>query len=287
MTIIVGTRVNCVFDWAGPGTVFAIHGEQPESVRQIGIATFDVVFDTGVISRDVSESVIRGVQWSILPEIVTQDEIAEALAYAEQVAADEKRADEEYARRIAEEIERLRADPAYKHLVRGDDRHSGKIAAQNIRTELKAAFPGVRFSVRNPHDGRVRVAWTDGPTEARVSAIVDKYLAFTFYPSGSFKDRDTDQVNWDHAWIQVFGATDYLSTSRTHSDAHMARAIDALFASHAGLKGIERPTPQTAFGVRVPVPGEDWDLAVLIRIKAAEMEGGEGAADEAQPGEGD
>lgn len=67
----------------------------------------------------------------------------------------------------------------------------------------------------------------------------------------------------------------------------MARAIDALFASHAGLKGIERPTPQTAFGVRVPVPGEDWDLAVLIRIKAAEMEGGEGAADEAQPGEGD
>ena len=61
--------------------------------------------------------------------------------------------------------------------------------------------------------------------------------------------------------------------SRTHSNAHMARAIDALFASHGGLDGIARPTPETAFGSYVAVPGEEWDLAVLIRMKAAELDG--------------
>lgn len=280
MNIVVGTRVNCVLHWTGRGIVSAVHGEQP------GTATFDVVFENGEISRGLSENVIRGVQWSILSEIATDAEIAGALAHAEQIATDRKQTDEDSARRIADEVDRLRTDPAYRNLVQGDDHHSGKIAIQNIRTELKAAFPRVRFSVRNPRHGTIIIAWTDGPTEARVNAISDKYAAFTFHPGGTFKDRDMDQVNRDHAWIQVFGAADYIFTSRIHSDAHMARAIDALFASHAGLEGIERPTPETAFGVRVPVPGEDWDLAVLIRSKAAELEGEERRADETQPGMG-
>ena len=154
MTIIVGTRINCVLRHAGRGIVYAIHGEQrPDTVSHAGgvfhrggSATFDVVFDNGHKSLNLPECIIRGVQWSILPGIATDKEIAEALAYAAHVAAN--------ARKVAED-------------------------------------------------------------------------------------------------------------------------------------GIAKPTPETAFGSFVAVPGEQWDLGILIRLQAADMEGEEAARDDRQRGEGD
>ena len=275
MNITVGTRINCILHWAGRGIIYAIHGAQsPDTVRNFGgivssggRAAFDVVFDNGCISAKVPESVIRGVQWSILPAIATAEEIAAALAYAARIKAEREEAAQQEAQRFAAAVERLREDAAYKSLSQGDDRYSGKLAARNIRVELRHAFPKTRFSVRKEVHGRVHISWTDGPTETSVEAITGKYQG------GQFNAMDDIYENVASPWTFVFGGSDYVFTHRTHSDAHMARAIDALFATHGGLDGIERPTPETAFGRYVPVPGEQWDLAVLIRMKAAEIEG--------------
>ena len=51
----------------------------------------------------------------------------------------------------------LKADPAYAHLEQGSDEHSGKLAAANIRRELKKAYPGIKFSVRKEHYGSVNI----------------------------------------------------------------------------------------------------------------------------------
>lgn len=288
MTIIVGTRINCVLRHAGRGIVYAIHGEQrPDTVsiaggvfHRGGNATFDLVFDNGHTSLKLPECIIRGVQWSILPGIATDKEIAEALAYAAHVAANARKAAEDAVLRFAVAVQRLRADPTLKNLLQGEELRSGKLAVKNIRTELKAAFPGVRFSVRNRDHGSIDITWTDGPTEGRVKEVTDKYEA-------GVTDMDDGGEYCPSPWIHVFGGADFVFTSRTHSNPHIARAIDALFASHDGLDGIAKPTPETAFGSFVAVPGEQWDLGILIRLQAADMEGGEGARDDRQRDEGD
>ncbi|EQB33585.1 hypothetical protein M529_03680 [Sphingobium ummariense RL-3] len=277
MSITIGTRINCVLPHAGRGIVYGIHGEQqPGSVRVIGgifhsggAAHFDIVFDNGHISQKVPESIIRGVQWSILPEIATAEQIAEALAYSACLKAEKANAAELAAQRFAAEVERLRADPAHARLKQGDDSASGKLAAQNIRAELKAAFPGIRFGVRKAHWGSVSVTWTDGPTEKRVGEIVNKYQG------GHFNGMDDIYERADSPWTSVFGGSKYVFTSREFSAEMIARAIEALFATHRGLDGIERPTPETAFRSFVAVPGEQWDLGTLIRLQAVDMEAGQ------------
>jgi len=276
MEISIGTRINCVLHWAGPGTVYAIHGEQrPGSVRVTcgvahsgGSASFDVVFDNGRMSAKVPECIIRGVQWSVLPGIASAEQIAEALAHAACVKAEKANAAEQAAQRFAAEVERLRIAPAHARLKQGDDQSSGKLAAQNIRAELKAAFPGIRFSVRKESWGSIRISWTDGPTESSVNEIAKKYQG------GSFNGMDDIYEYAVSPWATVFGGSKYVFTSRDHSAEHIGRAIEALFASHGGLDGIERPTPETAFRSFIAVPGEQWDLGTLIRVRASEMEAG-------------
>lgn len=51
-------------------------------------------------------------------------------------------------------------------------------AAKLIRKELKAAFPGIKFSVTSKGfsmGDSVDIDWTDGPTSKQVKEITDKY----------------------------------------------------------------------------------------------------------------
>lgn len=54
-----------------------------------------------------------------------------------------------------------------------------KDTAKKIRKELKAAFPGMKFSVRTKHSS-VRVEWVNGPTQKEVEAVADKFSSSTF-----------------------------------------------------------------------------------------------------------
>ena len=60
-------------------------------------------------------------------------------------------------------------------------------AAKNIHIELKAEFPGVKFSVTSKSysmGNSINVDWTDGPTEKQVDEIISKYQY------GSFNGQD-------------------------------------------------------------------------------------------------
>ena len=104
-------------------------------------------------------------------------------------------------------------------------------AARNIRKELAAAFPGVKFSVRNSRysgGNSLRVAWMDGPQTAQVDEIVSKY------EFGRFDGMDDSYRFNDSAWTDAFGGAYYVMTSRSESDELIAAAIRTVKAKYAG-----------------------------------------------------
>lgn len=130
-------------------------------------------------------------------------------------------------------------------------------AAVNIRTMLKAAFPGVRFSVTQSTGSmtdQINVRWEDGPTEAAVKEVIGCFKA------GSF-DGMTECYEYSRsAWTETFGAVCYLSTGRSVSDALLQRAIDAVATKY-------RATPPSVQDYRTgrtwntsPLTGMDGDL---------------------------
>lgn len=96
----------------------------------------------------------------------------------------------------------------------------GATAAQNIRAALKHSFPGVRFSVRT--DGNaVNVRWTDGPTDADVSPIVDRFQ------QGHF-DGMTDCYEYSRSpFCETFGGAKYTFTCRDYSPAFLGACLAA------------------------------------------------------------
>ena len=215
--IVVGTRVSTILYNRGEGFVTAIHGEQrPQTVRSLGggvgmmggRAEFDIVFLSGSFSRRLPECILRGVQWRILDRPGSGAEIAAAIANAE--AVERQRAAETAAADAAHEAElaRLRAAPEHVALRQGDERYGGRLAAANIRIELRRVFPGVKFSVRVPHHGSILVRWTSGPTRPEVEAIAARYQG------GHFDGMEDIYRSARSPWCEVFGGADYVSCSR-------------------------------------------------------------------------
>jgi len=215
--IVVGTRVSTNLYNRGEGFVIAIHGEQrPDTVRSLGggigmmggRAEFDIVFLSGSFSRRLPECILRGVQWRILDRPGSEVEIAAAVDHAE--AVERQRAAEAAAADAAHEAElaRLHVAPEHAALRQGDERHGGKLAAANIRVELRHAFPKVKFSVRVPHHGSILVRWTGGPARQEVEAIADRYQG------GYFDGMEDIYRSVRSPWCEVFGGADYVSCSR-------------------------------------------------------------------------
>lgn len=279
--IAIGTRISCVLHWAGRGTVFAIEGEQrPETVRIAGgiihsggNASFSVVFDNGYISKAVPEAIIRGVQWRVLDETATAEDIAETLARAACAKATASVAASNAKARFAEAIAQLRADPAHSALLQSEDAHSDKIATKNIRAELKAAFKGVKFSVRNRDYGSVDISWADGPTTASVDKIVNKYQR------GHFNGMEDIYEDAASPWNHVFGGAKYVSTHRDFSSDLITRAIEAVFVEYSGNLN-ETPKPSAEdylqgrlYSSRIPGLGGPFDqMDVAVRLQASKME---------------
>lgn len=97
-------------------------------------------------------------------------------------------------------------------------------ASKNIRRELKKSFPGIKFYVNSSgYSGgnSIDIKWTDGPTIKQVQGLTTKY------EYGSF-DGMTDSYNYDRRnfWVEIFGGTKYLNTSRSYSDDHIKKALE-------------------------------------------------------------
>jgi hypothetical protein len=76
-------------------------------------------------------------------------------------------------------------------------------AARSVRKVLKANFPGFRFSVRTRHGAEIRIAWTDGPSEAQVKPHVWGFDGRCFdgmidlaYSSDSWYNPETGEASF-------------------------------------------------------------------------------------------
>jgi hypothetical protein len=100
------------------------------------------------------------------------------------------------------------------------------MAAYNIRIMLKAAFPGVKFSVKSDSfsmGDSVDISWTDGPTAAEVDAITGKFSA------GSFSGMDDSYTYTSSPWGELFGSSKYVNTSRSLSDSAVGEILASIY----------------------------------------------------------
>ncbi len=220
-TIEVGTHVHSILYGGRDGIVYGVHGTAaPETVRDLGgvsvggRATYDVVFETH-LSKGLPESVVRGVQWRIYDEpLATGDEIVEAISAANAaVAAKAEEGRKNAERRAAERATHAADNP---HLVKAADKPDwspSRVAAENIRRELKRTFPKTKFAVSKDGYDCVRVKWTDGPTTEMVEAVTRKYNG---YKADDWND-DISVSNPDATFATVFGDPKYVFTTRDDS----------------------------------------------------------------------
>lgn len=95
--------------------------------------------------------------------------------------------------------------------------------AKLLRAALKAAWPGVKFSVRSSSyagGASIDVAWTDGPTQSEVEAVAGLYAGATFDGMIDLKSHHSTLLASTGGDVRVvqFGA-DFVFCHRTISDA--------------------------------------------------------------------
>lgn len=232
--VVIGQVVSTVLYNRGRGVVFGVHGEQkPASVGSLsgcvsygGNATFDIAFESGGITRGLPESILHGKQWSIFPEIKSGEETARIVKHAESEERRKQQEKEEAERLYAAECERLKTAPEYAAL--SQDKNGAVQVTSNIRKELKAKFPGVKFSVRKRSYDSVSVNWTDGPTEEEVKAVTDKYKDSYFY---GMQDMS---VSCASPFNRIYGGVGYVFTDRDYSDDLKQKAVDVVSEKFSG-----------------------------------------------------
>lgn len=147
--------------------------------------------------------------------VLSVDEVMDLIKLAEQKEAADIKAKAKADQDRAREFDDLKRD--YKHLeqVEGSGKSSLVIGARNIRKELKAVFPNIKFSVRSESYSMgcsIHIGWTDGPLTDEVEAVVNKYEYGTF-------DAMTDCAgSIDSQFIDLFGGARFVSPSRSVSD---------------------------------------------------------------------
>lgn len=140
---------------------------------------------------------------------------------------------------LAREVARIALKAKYPNLTMVDW-EGAKIdglnaASKNAKAELKATFPGVKFSVKTSRfsgGDSMYVRWTDGPTSRQVEAIVNKYSAGRFDGSADIFEYNTTP------WNEVFGDAKYVSASRDYSDALIEDAIRIVVNKFGGCEPI-------------------------------------------------
>ncbi|HDR9169540.1 TPA: hypothetical protein QDB40_003537 [Burkholderia vietnamiensis] len=120
--------------------------------------------------------------------------------------------------------------------------------AKLVRTSLKEAFPGVKFSVKSSvYSGgaSIGVRWTDGPNDAQVEAVTNRYRGSYFDSSIDFQGSVHHMMTTPEGFRAVRMGADYINTSRDFSDAAVQRAINTVYRRFMGnftQDGIACPT---------------------------------------------
>lgn len=139
----------------------------------------------------------------------TPEQHAETLRQREEQrqAEEARRAEQEQAKKT----ERDRIIKKYAHLTPKGNKSPWATGAENIRRELSRAFPSQKFSVKSESfsmGSSIHIVWEDGPTQAEVEKITDKYQ------EGKF-DGMTDSYDYNHTvFHDIFGGAKYVQTHR-------------------------------------------------------------------------
>lgn len=157
------------------------------------------------------------------------------LAQLAAAAAAQKAAASSAAERKDQAEKKARADllEQFAHLERGG---GCVVAARNMRTLLKAAFPSVKFSVKTQQysgGNNITVTWTDGPTGEAVEAIVDRFK------HGSFNGMDDGYDFNRDPFPELFGGCYYTHVYREESPELVARALAEHFPHEASRPSVE------------------------------------------------
>ncbi len=101
-----------------------------------------------------------------------------------------------------------------------------------MRQSLKEAFPRIKFSVRGRTYSlgeNITVSWEDGPSEAQVDPIVDRFCGGYFDGMDDCKGSRFAMMTREAGFEQVSFGADSIHLSRYHSDGALERAIGAVF----------------------------------------------------------
>lgn len=113
--------------------------------------------------------------------------------------------------------------------------------AKLLRAALKAAHPGVKFSVRSSvysMGASIDVSWTDGPTADQVDETAKRYAGATFDGMQDLKEYHTDLVAFGDGLPElVYHGADFVFTHRANSTARLAYLADQAEAEHGSRRG--------------------------------------------------
>lgn len=160
--------------------------------------------------RPISERFGIGFYFDESGELVPQRVIARSLQRADEADALIKELARQEAKEKAEMRERLIKEYHYLKQI-ADNAPRSNVVGQNIRTELKTRFPGIKFSVRCVND-TYHISWTDGPKQEEVDGVVLKYKDHHLDYTGDYMDYSPSVFN------NLFGGIPYIRTSRVISD---------------------------------------------------------------------
>lgn len=139
--------------------------------------------------------------------------------------AEATRSTEAYqAKRHAENVASRKAAATLS--ANGLDYLTGANVAAFIRQTLKESFPGHKFSVTS--GGSINVRWTDGPSDAAVSRIVDTFAGSYFDGMIDYKGSIYHELDGQRVRLH----SDFIFTGRTMSRAGLEKGLAALAEAH-------------------------------------------------------
>ena len=142
-----------------------------------------------------------------------------------------------------------------------------KGTAQVIRKQLKAEFPGVKFSVKTGRSGFdiVRVEWIDGPTWGEVDALMGKYATQGFDGMTDCRYRLDNETDWGIAWVVC--ERDFSQELSARAEAFLDENLDGFSSLHEW----DRPCEVRSFLNNNPLHSNQDYSELLSRFQNFEL----------------
>lgn len=124
-----------------------------------------------------------------------------------------------------------------------------KVAANNIRTELKRNFPTTKFRVYKQSYDCYYIEWADGASYNAVTKIVTKYKDHETDISGDYRDYNPSIFNG------LFGGINYIFCNREVSEENKQKAAEEFRQTHScyGVNEAERAYYDYDFSEKVEI----------------------------------